>query len=148
MPTLQRALEIAVVHHAGQTDKSGEPYALHSIRVSMKLDTEAAKITALLHDIVEDTSITLADLREEGFTPEIIEAVDLLTHRRLDPYEDYVAKIAANPIARAVKLADLEDNMDIRRLRAPLTEKDHARLEKYRSAWVALRAHGLTTATA
>ena len=135
---LQRALEIAVVHHSGQTQKNGEPYALHPIRIALTLPTEAEKITAILHDIVEDTAITLVDLTDEGFAPEIIEAIRLLTKPEGADYEAYIAAIAANPIARAVKLADLTDNMDIRRIAGPLTERDLARIKKYHRAWTTL----------
>lgn len=138
MSTLNRALEIAVVHHSGQTQKNGEPYALHSIRIALTLPTEAEKITALLHDIVEDTNISLADLADEGFASEILEALDLLTHSPSADYSEYIAKIATNPLARAVKIADLTDNMDLRRINGPFTDRDIARIQKYRAAYSAL----------
>lgn len=139
MSNLQRALEIAVVHHAGQTQKNGEPYALHPIRIALTLQTEAERITALLHDIVEDTSITLADLTDEGFAPEVVEAVRLLTMSPGDDYDAYIARLASNPTARAVKLADLEDNMNIRRISGPLSDRDLARIAKYHRTWTTLR---------
>ncbi len=138
MPTLLRALEIAVIHHAGQTSKDGEPYAFHPIRVSLALKTDAEKIAGLLHDIVEDTNVTHADLADEGFAPEILEAVRLLTKSLGDDYDAYVARIAANPIARAVKIADLADNMNLARIPGELSEKDLARIAKYHRAWSVL----------
>lgn len=140
MATLERALEIAIIHHGGQKEKNGTPYAFHPIRLSLTLDTEAEKITALLHDIVEDTNLTLDDLTDEGFSPEVLEAVDLLTHNPQEDYETYIDKIATNPLARAVKLADLADNMDIRRLPAPIGEKDMQRLRRYGVAYGKLSA--------
>lgn len=139
MKKLQRALEIAIVAHAGQQQKNGEPYALHPIRLALTLQDESERIAAVLHDVVEDTPITLADLAGEGFTPEVIEAVRLLTKSEGADYDQYIAAIAANPIARAVKLADLTENMDVRRISGVLTEKDMARLQKYHRAWTRLK---------
>ena len=138
MQNLQRALEIAIMAHAGQKQKNGEPYALHPIRLALTLQDEPARIAAILHDVVEDTSITLADLECEGFAPEVIEAVRLLTKPAGADYDQYIAAIAANPIARAVKLADLADNMDVRRISGALTERDTERLKKYHRVWTAL----------
>lgn len=140
MSTLGRALEIAVIHHGLQTSKNGEPYAFHPIRVSLALKSEPEKIAALLHDIVEDTNLTHDELADEGFAPEVLEAVRLLTKAHGEDYDAYIARIAAHPIARAVKLADISDNMDTSRLPQPLTAKDHERLAKYRRASSALLA--------
>jgi (p)ppGpp synthase/HD superfamily hydrolase len=117
MPDLERALQIAVEAHAGAKDKSGAPYIFHPIRVMMRCRTEEAKIVALLHDVVEDTDTTFDDLIAEGFSEKIVAALRLLTHFEEDSYEAYVEKIAADPLAVEVKLADLEDNSDIRRLK-------------------------------
>ena len=96
-----------------------------------------AKIAAVLHDVVEDSAWTLDQLREEGFSEEVIHAVDALTHREGEEYMAYVARAAANPLARLVKLADLEDNMDIRRLPV-LRDKDIERIRRYHAArsWI------------
>lgn len=138
MSTLNRALEIAVIHHGGQTEKNGAPYAFHPIRLALTMRTDSERITALLHDIVEDTDVTLDDLKDEGFAPEIVEAVRLLTRIPDEDYDAYIDRIAANPLARAVKLADLADNMDLTRI-PDLNERDRARFEKYKRAFATLR---------
>src|SRR5690348_14451397 len=96
-------------------DKGGKPYVLHSLRVMLKQVDETAQMVAVLHDVLEDTAVTLADLRAAGFNAEICEAVDCLTRRPDETYEAMIVRVAANPLARRVKLADLEDNMDPRR---------------------------------
>jgi (p)ppGpp synthase/HD superfamily hydrolase len=141
MTPLQSALEIAVGAHHGQTDRYGAPYILHPLRVMERVETETEKIVAVLHDVVEDTKWTFDDLRKKGFGDEIIQALDCLTKREGEPYEDFVNRSAANPLARRVKLADLEDNMDIRRMQA-VTAKDAGRLAKYLAAWQKLRGMG------
>jgi (p)ppGpp synthase/HD superfamily hydrolase len=92
---------------------------------------------AILHDVVEDTDWTIEQLRAEGFSEEVLQAVACLTHRENENYDEFLARIESNAIARRVKLADLEDNMDVRRLNA-LTEKDLQRLQRYHPAWVKL----------
>lgn len=134
---LEKAISIAVEAHRGQKDKNGKPYILHPISVMGKVRTETDKIVAILHDVVEDTDWTFDDLRKEGFPPEILDALDCVTKREGEPYEEFVKRSASNPIARRVKLADLEDNMDVRRMLAT-TDKDLARLAKYRRAWAFL----------
>ena len=99
-----------------------------------RLEGEAEKIVAVLHDVVEDTEWTLADLRCRGFPEHILQALDCLTKRKGQRYEDFVSRSASNPLARRVKLADLEDNMDIRRLEA-VKLKDVPRLNRYLGAW-------------
>lgn len=134
MANLQRALEIAVESHKNQKQKDGTPYALHPIRLSMSLQSEEQKIVALLHDVVEDTDWTFEDLVREGFSQNVIEALRLLTHSDGSPYEDYVERLASNPLAKVVKIADLADNMDLKRIPVP-QEKDFTRLQKYHRAW-------------
>jgi len=138
MANLQRALEITVDAHKSQKQKDGTPYALHPIRLSLLLATEEQKIVALLHDVVEDTGWTFEDLEREGFSDTIITALRLLIHNDGSPYNDYIERLASNPLAKAVKLADLTDNMDFKRIPEPI-EKDFARLEKYHRAWRYLR---------
>lgn len=131
---LEKALGIAVEAHQGQRDKNDAPYIMHPIRVMGRVRTTPEKIVAILHDVVEDTDWTLERLKKEGFPQEILEAVDCLTKREGEAYEDFVDRAASNPISRPVKLADLEDNMDVRRLKS-VAEKDRERLERYRRAW-------------
>lgn len=138
MGNLQKALEIAVESHKNQKQKDGTPYALHPIRLSMSLKSEEEKIVALLHDVVEDTDWTFEDLVREGFSASVIEALRLLTHNDGSPYEDYIERLASNSLAKAVKKADLTDNMDLKRIPEP-TERDFARLQKYHRAWRRLR---------
>lgn len=130
MATLERAIEIAARVHAGQRDKAGEPYILHPLRVMLSLGGKYERMAAILHDVVEDTPVTREDLEREGFPPEVLEAVDALTKREGERRLDAAARAVRNPIARAVKLADLKDNMDLSRL-PDLTERDFARLREY-----------------
>jgi (p)ppGpp synthase/HD superfamily hydrolase len=134
---LERAIGIAVEAHRGQKDKSGAPYILHPLRVMARVETETEKTVAILHDVVEDTKWTFADLRREGFPEDVLAALDCVTKREGEPYEDFVKRSASNPLARQVKLADLEDNMDIRRL-PEITDQDKERLVKYHQAWKSL----------
>jgi hypothetical protein len=131
---IERALQIAVEAHAGQKDKSGLPYAFHPIRVMMRCKSDDAKIAALLHDVVEDTPVTLEQISAEGFSEPVLTAVRLLTHDPAVSYEDYIRQLSKDPIAKEVKLADLEDNSDIRRLKE-VDEKAVGRLRKYLFAY-------------
>lgn len=129
-----KALRIATRAHEGQKDKAGQDYVTHPIRVAERCDDPRAKVVALLHDTIEDTDVTADYLREEGFTEEIVEAVLAVTRREGEDYEAFVRRAAQNELGRMVKLADLEDNMDIRRL-PELTNRDVERLRKYLRAW-------------
>ena len=131
--SLKKARELANIHHKGQIDKAGKPYIQHPLRVMNAMETDNEKIVALLHDIIEDSSLTINDLLKEGFSLEVINALSLLTKTRDIDYFEYIKNIVENPIARKVKLADLEDNMDLTRLSA-ITKKDKKRVEKYRKA--------------
>lgn len=130
---LDKAIVIAAKAHTGQVDKAGQSYILHPLRVMMKLKTEEEKIVGVLHDTIEDTDVTYDDLRKEGFSEEIIEAIKGVTKIDGEDYMDFVKRAKANPISRNVKLADLEDNMDLGRIASP-TEKDFKRIEKYKEA--------------
>ncbi len=115
--TLERAIAIAAVAHEGQIDKAGAPYILHPLRVMAAQGTDESRIVAVLHDVVEDTDITLEDLRNQAhFSEPILQTLALVTRRPEDSYEDFVERCAFDPIARAVKLADLEDNLNALRL--------------------------------
>jgi len=138
MATLERAIEIAAAAHAGQKGKEGSPYILHPVRVMLRVEGLAAQMAGILHDVVEDTEWTLEQLRAEGFSEEVLEAVDCLTHRNGEEYFEYVARAGANALARRVKLADLEDNMNVMRL-AEVRDKDLERVRKYHKAWLSLK---------
>jgi (p)ppGpp synthase/HD superfamily hydrolase len=116
MPTLEDAIALAVEAHRNQRDKSGEPYILHALRVMFTCETEVERIVAVLHDVAEDTDRSFDDLRKLGFSEEVLDALDCVTKREGESYEPFVERAAGNPIARNVKLADLKDNMDLRRL--------------------------------
>ena len=131
---LDRAVQIAVRAHEGQSDKYGAPYILHPFRVMMRVCTLAEKIVAMLHDTVEDGGVTLEDLRGEGFPGEVVEAVDRLSRRGGESYDAYMERASADPLAASVKMADLEDNMDLRRI-PMIGDKDVERLLRYHSNW-------------
>ncbi len=131
--TIEDALELALHAHRGRTDKAGAPYILHVLRVMLAMDDDAARMAAALHDVVEDSEYTLADLRARGFPRKVVAAVHALTRRPGESYEAFILRAAANPIARRVKLADLEDNMDVCRL-GTLKQADLERLQRYRRA--------------
>jgi (p)ppGpp synthase/HD superfamily hydrolase len=141
MATVEDAISIAAQAHKGQKDKAGAPYLLHPLRMMLRMDSEVAMMAAVLHDVVEDTGWTLEQLREEGFSDEVLEAVDCLTHRDGESYQEFVGRVQTNPIARQVKIADLEDNMNIRRINQ-IGAKDLERLEKYHKAWCVLTNAG------
>lgn len=132
--TLEDAISIAAQAHRGQRDKAGAVYLLHPLRLMLRMDSEAAMMAAVLHDVVEDSDWTLEGLRERGFSEEVIEAVACLTHRDGESYEEFVERLKTNPLARRVKIADLEDNMNVLRI-GQLGPKDLERLEKYHRAW-------------
>lgn len=134
MADLEEAISIAVEAHRGQKDRAGAPYILHPLRVMFRVQTDAERMAAVLHDVVEDTGWTLDALRERGFPSEVVEAVDHLTRRGGESYDDFVTRAAAHPVARRVKVADLEDNMDVRRT-GTLSESDVERLSRYLRAW-------------
>lgn len=127
------ALKLCFEAHKDQVDKSGMPYVFHPFHLAEQMKDEDTTIVALLHDVVEDTEYTIEDLREKGFGEKVIEAIRLMTHDPSVPYMEYVAQIKTNPIAKAVKLADLKHNSDTTRLET-ITPKDEKRAEKYREA--------------
>ena len=133
--TLERAIAIAAEAHADQKDRAGAPYILHPIRLMIQMDSENAMMAAVLHDVVENSVWTLDALRKEGFSNEVLNAVDSLTHRDKEgeDYWDYIQRAKSDPIAIKVKLADLEDNLNPDRLNE-ITEKDEKRFDRYRKA--------------
>jgi (p)ppGpp synthase/HD superfamily hydrolase len=134
MSTLERAIAIAAEAHAGQTDKAGAPYILHPLRMMMGLTSDEERIVAVLHDVCEDCpGWTFERLRGDGFSEEILAALDSVTKREGEAYEEFALRAAANPIGRRVKLADLRDNSDLSRITNPSVE-DHERIAKYARA--------------
>ena len=132
-PLTKKALKLSFEAHKNQTDKSGMPYVYHPFHLAEQMDDPYAVCVALLHDTVEDAGVSLSDLRREGFPEAVIEAVALMTHDDGIPYMDYVRRLRADPLAKRVKLADLQHNSDLSRLDT-VTEDDLARAEKYREA--------------
>jgi len=132
-PLTKRAMKLCFTAHKDQLDKSGLPYVFHPFHLAEQMKDEYTVITALLHDVVEDTDYTFEDLAAMGFPDEVLAALRLLTHDPAIPYMEYVAQIKQNAIARAVKLADLRHNSDSTRLDV-LTPRDIARAEKYQAA--------------
>lgn len=130
---LERAIEIAAGAHRGQRDKAGEPFILYPLRVMNACSTASERIVAVLHDVVEDSDWTLEGLRNEGLAEELIAAVDAMTQRESETYAEFVSRAVRNPIARAVKIADLRDNLDMTRLADP-TPSDEQRSQKYLQA--------------
>lgn len=125
------AYRLASKAHKGQKDKGGEDYFKHPLTVSNKLSGDKEKVVALLHDVVEDTNVTVNDLKEAGFSDEVVSAVSTITKKAGEDYEKYLNRVKQNPIALRVKIADMEHNSDISRIPNP-TEKDLKRLEKYK----------------
>lgn len=131
---LQKAIDIATQAHRGQVDKAGAAYIEHPMRVMAACQTIDEKIVAVLHDVVEDTDLTFEMLAAEGFPPHIIAALRHITKKEGEPYDKFIARVKKNPLATAVKLNDLTDNMDIRRL-PYLSDKDVKCLKRYLKAY-------------
>ncbi len=129
----KRAMALCFEAHKEQKDKSGMPYVFHPFHLAEEMKTEDETVAALLHDVAEDTDITLEEIGEMGFSEAVMEALRLLTHEPGTPYMEYVRKIKENPVARAVKQADLKHNSDLTRL-DNVDEKALKRVEKYKEA--------------
>ena len=129
----EKAYEIAKRAHLGQVDKAGEDYIKHPQKVVSFVKSDEEKAVAYLHDVIEDTELTLEDLHEYEFSKEVIEAVDIITKKKGEDYQSYLNSVKKNKLARAVKLADLRHNSDLTRL-TKVTEKDIERKEKYQKA--------------
>ncbi|MBQ9857583.1 MAG: HD domain-containing protein [Oscillospiraceae bacterium] len=132
-PLTKRAYKIAFEAHRDQLDKTGLPYIQHPLHLAFQMTDEVTTCVALLHDVVEDSDMTFEELEKLGFGGEIMDALRLLTHADDVPYMDYVREIKKNPVAAAVKRADLMHNSDMTRLDV-VTEKDLQRAEKYKKA--------------
>jgi GTP diphosphokinase / guanosine-3',5'-bis(diphosphate) 3'-diphosphatase len=135
---LLKAIHLASEKHDGQLDLSGQPYILHPLTVMLKMHTEEERVCAILHDVIEDCDISIDELQKElGLTSGMCQVINLLTKIKDSDYEEYISKIKSNSTARKIKIADLEHNMDIKRIigRSDMTEKDKTRMAKYYKAW-------------
>jgi (p)ppGpp synthase/HD superfamily hydrolase len=138
--SLERAIAIAAEAHSGQVDKSGAPYILHPLRVMLGVTGVEEQIVGVLHDVIEDCpGWTFERLRTEGFSEEVLRGLDAVTNRSGESYDEFVLRAGSDAIARAVKMSDLRDNMDLSRISTP-SERDFARIEKYRSALITLES--------
>ncbi|HHK6480548.1 TPA: GTP pyrophosphokinase [Streptococcus pneumoniae] len=127
------ALAIAKKAHAGQVDKAGVDYIQHPLYVASQVNTEQEKAVALLHDVIEDSDITAADLFASGLSNEVVTAVQILKKKKGQSYQEYLGKVKSNNLARVVKLADLKHNSDLSRLKS-VTNTDYERVKKYKNA--------------
>ena len=132
-PMLELALSIATEAHGGQFDKAGIDYIEHPIFVASQVDSEEEKAVTLLHDVIEDSSVTAEELLNAGLPETVVTAVQILSKKKGQDYQTYLKTVKSNPLARAVKLADLKHNSDLSRLET-ITDKDLERLEKYKKA--------------
>jgi (p)ppGpp synthase/HD superfamily hydrolase len=130
---LNQAIEIAMRAHDGHKDKDGNPYIMHPLRVMVKMENETQRLCAVLHDVVEDSELTLEDLKKEGFAEDIIQVLDCLTKRKGEDYDLYIGRILQNDTACRVKLMDLEDNIQMTS-RKKLSAKNIKKIEKYQEA--------------
>ena len=140
---VERALQIAVKAHAGQKDKYGAPLIFHPLRMMMGQTDPREKITALLHDVVEKSGWTLADLEKQGFSKDIIKTIGLLTRNKKETYADYLLRVKKDPLAIKIKMADLEDHMDLTRA-ATLTPDILEKLKKSLISWTSLKNHQIS----
>jgi len=141
MSSLERAIEVAARAHTGQVDKAGQPYILHPLRVMLQVSGLHERMAAVLHDVVEDTDLTLEDLACEGFPEDVIQAIGALTKREGETRIQAAERTAAHPIALVVKMADVTDNMDLSRIPQP-SATDYARVKEYQEVLDLLRTTG------
>ena len=134
MNLIETSLQIALRAYGGKTDKAGREYILHPLRVMAKMSTDLERSAGLLHDVLEDSDITAEQLLAEGISAEVVEAVQCLTKREGEDYLEFVARTRTNSLARRVKIADIEDNIDVLRL-SSLHESDYERIRRYHAAW-------------
>ena len=133
MSILDAVIALACRVHAGQVDKSGKPYILHPLRLMLKFETLDEQVVSVLHDVVEDSDVTLDELRQLGLSEHVIRAIDCLSKRPGEVYEDFIARIRPDELARKVKIEDIRDNLNLTRL-PTLEAKDLERIAKYHKA--------------
>jgi len=137
MPTLEDAILLAVEAHRGRVDKLGMPYVLHPLRLMGRMTTATEQMAALLHDVIADSDHTLESLRALSYDDAVIDAINHLTLRDSEAFDEFIERLKRNPAARQVKIADIEDNMDLRRW-PEIGERERERLSRYRRAWETL----------
>ncbi len=130
---LDKAILMAVIAHTGQLDKANKPYILHPLRIMLSMSTKEEMIVGVLHDVIEDSLVTLDILQKEGFSHKILKALDTISRRKNETYDEYLKRIQTNSLACKIKQIDLQDNMRLDRITCP-TERDFARIEKYKEA--------------
>jgi len=130
---IDRAISIATKAHEGQVDKAGLPYILHPLRVMFQFTSEVEMIVAVMHDVVEDSDVTIHELSQNGFSTIIIEAIDCLTKRKNENYNDFILRISTNDLAIKIKIGDIRDNLNLTRLN-DIDSKDFMRINKYYKA--------------
>ena len=135
---LNLAIKIAVDSHRDQIDKGGNPYILHPLRVMLSMNNKSDRICALLHDVIEDSAMTFDDLRNYGFTEELLQTIDCLTKRVGESYESFLERVLTDKRAIRIKIADIEDNMDLTRI-SNISEADLKRVKKYERALSVLK---------
>ncbi|MCW8901493.1 MAG: GTP pyrophosphokinase [Gammaproteobacteria bacterium] len=133
MSSVDKAIEIAVHAHSGQLDKAGKPYILHPLRIMLKFQNELEQITAVLHDVIEDSELSIKDLESHGFHASVLRAIDCLTKRYNEEYIDFIVRVSADDLATKIKIADLKDNMELTRLPS-VEDEDLLRVQKYKKA--------------
>ena len=134
MNSLEEAISIALKTHLGQLDKGGQAYILHPMRLMMKFTDTKEQILAVLHDVIEDGNISFMYLKSKGFSDDIIQALECLTKRKDEAYEDFILRVATNKLAIKIKIEDIKDNMNLTRL-SLVQDKDLNRLKKYHKAF-------------
>ncbi|MFK8013572.1 MAG: hypothetical protein AB8B80_16155 [Marinicellaceae bacterium] len=134
MNTLEKSLEIALKAHTGQIDKAGQPYILHPLRIMAKMQSQEEMAVALLHDVIEDSDYTAEDLLKAGINKTVVKAVQCLSKNKGESYDKFITRVLKNKLAAKVKLADIEDNINVLRLNS-VTDQDLKRIAKYHKAW-------------
>jgi len=140
MNNVEKAISIALRAHEGQIQRNGEPFILHPLYVMQQVSGEVMRTAAILHDVVEDSVLSIQDLKKEGFSDEILLIVDALTRKSKEKYEDYISRITNTPQAIPIKMADLRHNMDALRL-SVFSDKDGDRMRRYHNAYRVLEKY-------
>ena len=136
---LEVAIALACESHRGQTDKAGQPYILHPLRLMLRFESTSERIVAVLHDVVEDSSITLNRLRELGFDQHVVNAIDALTRRQGEEYDAFIDRVLTDSLATRIKIGDIVDNLNLSRL-TTLNDEAMRRIAKYHQALTRLKA--------